>query len=145
VTGTGYRILVNLRFAQTMSLLLRGGVQLVDGLELAGESTGSLWLGRLLREEAEQVRHGRSLSAALKNVPYLNASLPGWISAGEAGGSLEAMLDQAARRFQQRWAQYVRRNLSLLEPLLVLAVGVFVFLVALAVLLPILSLNQAIR
>ena len=139
----GSRTLAALRFARTLVLLLRGGVSAVDALDLSGQATGNAWIAELVRLQAEAVRHGTSLSNALRAVPPLEA-LSGWIKAGEAAGDLTGLLDKAADRLQQRWQTYLARTMSLLEPALILLVGVFVLLVALAILLPVLSLNQAV-
>ena len=142
VVGRAYTALVNLRFARTLALLIRGGVPLVEGLVLAGRATGSPWVERLTREESDEVRQGRSLAAGLREIPPLQASLPGWVEAGEASGDLSAMLESAGLRYQQQWDRVVSRFLALLEPVLVLIVGAFVLLVALSILLPVLSMNQ---
>ncbi len=139
--GTGYAILVALRFARTLAMLIDGGVSLVDSLPLAGESTGSRWIARRVAAEADAVRHGRSLTDMLKQIPPFN-SLFGWVQVGEASGTLARMLDSAANRLQQQWDQFLTRRMNMLEPILILIIGVFVLMVVLAVLLPILTLNQ---
>lgn len=144
LVGRGWTLLVNLRCARTLSILLKGGVPLVDALTLAGRSTASEWVARVLDREAESVRHGSSLADALRRVPVLAASLPAWIQAGEASGALEKMLDTAGDAYQHQWNRFVARTLSWLEPALIALVGVFVFVVVLSVLLPIIALNRAV-
>jgi general secretion pathway protein F len=143
--GRTYAALVALRFSRTLALLLRGGVPLVEGLPLAGRATGSPWLEDNLDVETEAVRHGRSLADALRNVESLRAGLPGWVEAGETSGDLSGLLEHAGQRYQRYWDRQISRMLALLEPVLVLIIGVFVLFVALAILLPILSMNQQIR
>lgn len=143
VFGRGYAVLVNLRFSRTLALLLSGGVPLVEGVALAGRATGSPWVGGLTDKAAEDVRHGMSLAEAVRRVEPLAGSLPGWIQAGEASGQLEGLLENAGTRFQQYWDRLVSRSLAFLEPVLILCVGVFVLLIALAILLPVLSLNRS--
>lgn len=144
VLRRAFRLLCGLRFTRTLAVLLRGGVPLVDGLDLAGEATGSRWVADDIKRGAEEVRHGRAVSQVIRAVPPLGDTLPGWFQAGEASGDLAGLLEQAARRFQVQWEHYLNRVLKLVEPLLILAVGVFVLLMALAILLPILSLNRAV-
>ena len=139
----GYSALVNLRFARTLSLLLGGGVPLVEGVSLAGRATGSAWVGRLAERGAEALRHGKSLAEAVRAIEPLSASLPGWIQAGEASGKLEDLLENAGDRYQQQWDRMISRGLGVLEPVLILAVGLFVLLIALSILMPVMSLNQA--
>lgn len=142
LAGRAYTALVNLRFARTLALLLDGGVPLVEGVALAGRATGSAWIEHSTAGAADAVRHGRSLADAVRAVPPLSGSLPGWIQAGEASGKLEDLLENAAGRYQQQWDRMIARSLSVLEPLLILLVGGFVLAIALAILLPILSLNR---
>jgi general secretion pathway protein F len=144
IWSRGYTILVNLRFARTFAILLRGGVPLIDGLLLSGRASGSPWVEQLSVTEAESVRHGGSLADALRRVPPLAGSLPGWVQTGEAGGSLEKMLDNAGRRYQTLWERFVSRTLRALEPILILVIGGFVLLVTLSILLPIISMTQTV-
>ncbi|MBI2438377.1 MAG: type II secretion system F family protein [Lentisphaerae bacterium] len=144
VIGRGYALLVSMRFARTLSLLVNGGVSLVDSLPLAGEATGSSWVAAMVAAEAEAVRHGRELADMLRRIPPLG-SLSGWVQVGEASGELGRMLESAADRLQQQWDRFLTRRMSLLEPILILIIGLFVLLVVLAILLPILTLNQRLR
>ena len=137
----GYSALVNLRFARTLSLLLGGGVSLIEGVSLAGRATGSAWVSQLAEHGAEALRHGKSLAEAVREIEPLSVSLPGWIQAGEASGKLEDLLENAGDRYQQQWDRLISRGLSVLEPLLILIVGLFVLLIALSILMPVMSLN----
>ncbi len=142
--GRGYAMLASPRFCRTLSVLLKGGVALIDGLVLAGRATGSPWVARIAAEEAETVRHGGRLSDAVARIPPLAESLPGWIRIGEASGGLAKLLDSAGQRYQVRWDRFITRCLSFLEPILIIAIGGFVLLVTLSVLLPVLQLSQAV-
>jgi general secretion pathway protein F len=142
LVGKGYAILALLRFSRTLAILLHGGVSVMEGLALAGRATGSVWVSRMAETEAEAVRHGSSLSEAVRRIPPLAASLPGWIEVGEASGGLERLLESAGRRYQDQWDRFVSRSLSVLEPALILLIGGFVLLVTLSVLLPIISLTR---
>jgi general secretion pathway protein F len=142
--GPGYTLLVNVRFARTLAILLAGGVPLIEALALSGRATGNGWLAAQADEQAQTVRHGSSLSDAVRRIPPLAGTLPGWIQVGEAGGGLARLLEGAGQRYQDQWQRFVTRRLALLEPLLILVIGVFVLLVALSVLLPVLSLSQAV-
>ena len=141
--GMCYTAVVNMRFSRTLALLLRGGVGLIEGLLYAGRSSNSRWVERLMEREAESVRRGSTLAAAIRRVPPLSGSLPGWIQAGEAGGDISLMLEEAARRYQLQWDRMISRFLAMLEPLLILVIGIAVLVIALAVLMPVMSLNDA--
>ncbi len=142
--GRQYAAVVNFRFAQTLSLLLDGGVSLVEAFPLAGRATGSPWVTDLVDREGESLsRHGSSLADAVRRIAPLNDVLPGWIQAGEASGALAELLSRAGRRYQLQWQRMIGRSLEVLEPALIILVGGLVLLLALAVLTPILSLNSS--
>jgi general secretion pathway protein F len=144
VLGRGRQILVNLRFSRTLSILIQGGVSLIDGLVLAGRATGSFWISRMADVEADAVRHGSSLSDAVGRMGPLSGSLPGLIRVGEASGDLQKLLDKAATRYEDQWERYASRCLGFVEPIVIVVIGVFVLLVALSVLLPIIKLSMSI-
>jgi general secretion pathway protein F len=144
VIGKGYAILVNLRFSRTLAILIHGGVALIDALILAGRATGSSWVTQLAEAQAESVRHGSTLSDAVRKMPPLATSLPAWIQTGEASGDLERLLNSAAQRYQEQWDRYINRCLSFLEPIMILVIGGFVLMVTISVLLPVLSLTKAV-
>lgn len=145
LAGRGVTIMVNLRFSRTLAILMHGGVPLVEGLHLAGRATGNAWVESLAESAAESVRHGGSLADAVRKIPPLSETLPGWIQAGEAGGNLENLLKNAGERYQRQWLRFITRSLGMLEPVIILLLGIFVLLVALAVLMPILSANQMLK
>jgi general secretion pathway protein F len=130
------------RFARTLAMMLEGGVRLPEAIQVAGRATGSTFLIGHCQQMSEQVSQGERLAVALSRVPVLNEDLPGWVRAGEAAGDLAPLLRHAALSHQRAWSRGLDRALSLLEPLLILSVGVMILWVALAVLLPMLQLNQ---
>lgn len=143
--GSFYSLLVNVRFTRTLALLLQSGVPLLEALSQSGRASGSPWVATRVDKEAEQVRQGEKLSDALARVIPLAKTLPGWIRAGEASGDLTGMLNQAALRSQQVWDRRVTRAMTTIESALVILVGLAVFVLALSIILPILSLNQALQ
>lgn len=142
--GLGYRLMVSIRFARTLAIMVRSGVPLVEGVVLAGRSTGSAWVAHDAELQAEVLRHGQPLSVAVRGIPPLAEMLPGWIEIGEVSGSLEAMLQRSSERSQARFDRFLSRALVLLEPALLLLIGGFVLLIVLAVMLPMFSLSSAI-
>jgi general secretion pathway protein F len=130
------------RFASTLAVLAGAGVPLVEALPLAGAATGNRWLERRVAQETERVRHGLALEAAIRAIPPLAGPLAEWIRVGEAGGCLDRMLEAAARREQAEWERAMTRLLALFEPAVLVAVGLFVLAVALAVLLPVTALTR---
>lgn len=140
--GGGYKILVCQRFSRTMSMLLEGGVSVIDAVILAGRATGSRWISGICEERAEEIRHGSRTSDAIRRVPYLSESIAEWIAVGEAAGGLVRMTASAGARYTRLWDRYIARAMGLLEPAVLIFVGGFVLVVALAVLLPLTSLTR---
>jgi general secretion pathway protein F len=144
VLGRGHHLLVNWRFSRTMAILLEGGVGVVDAFVLAGRATGSRWVAELAAAESERIRHGSSMSEAVRRIAPLSEGLSGWVVIGENSGELSSMLDISSRRSQEQWERYVARSLQVLEPLLMLLIGGFVLAVTLSILLPVISLTQSV-
>lgn len=142
VLGKALGALARARFARTLALLLEGGIPLHRALETAGRATGVAGLAEACAAAAGRVMQGERLAEVLGSVPVLQEDLPGWARAGEASGDLSGLFRHAARGHQRAWDRQLKRVLALLEPLLILAVGVLILLVALAVLLPMLRLNR---
>ena len=124
--------------------MLRGGVPLTDALELSGRATGSALVAAATAEQAEAVRHGRSLADAVRRVPGLAGMLSAWVEAGEVSGDLAGMLEVAAERARRVWERRLTRSVALVEPVLLVLLGLLVLVIALAVLLPVLALNRGI-
>ncbi len=130
----------SLRFARTMDVMLQAGEPAVDAIPLAGLATGSAWIAEMSEEQAQNVRNGSSISNAVRAMPPLARNIAEWVRIGETSGDLHGMLSQAAERCRQTHDRSLSRLLSLLEPALILLVGLLVLAVALTVLAPMLDL-----
>lgn len=142
--GGGWRNLASLRFVRVLGLLLERGVGLIEGVPMAGKASGSAWLCDCALRETEALGQGKPLVEVIRGIRPLHPSLAAWVQAGEAGGNLTGLLDNAAQRFQQSWDRLASRGMVLLEIGMTLTVGLFVALIALAVLLPVLQMNKGI-
>ena len=140
--GGGWRNLASLRFVRVLGLLLERGVGLIESVPMAGRASGSAWLADCARRETEAMGQGKPLVEVIRGIRPLHPSLAAWVQAGEAGGNLTGLLDNAAQRFQQSWDRLANRGMMVLEIGMTLEVGLFVTLIALAVLLPILQMNK---
>lgn len=143
--GGGWQNLVSLRFVRVLGLLLERGVGLMESVPLAGRASGSAWLEDCARRETAALGEGKPLVAVIRGIQPLHPSLAAWVQAGEAGGNLPELLDHAAQRYQQSWDRLATRGMMFLEVGLTMVVGLFVALIALAVLLPILQMNKGFR
>ena len=128
------------RFTGTMALLVGAGVAPQSAFAAAGEATGSAWLSTLSATAAADVKGGASLSQATRRLTPIAALVADWVQVGESAGSLEKMLQQASARCRQTYETTLARLLGLLEPALIVAVGLVVLAVTVAVLRPMLQL-----
>lgn len=142
--GGGRRNLASLRFVRVLGLLLERGVGLIESVPMAGRASGSPWLADCAARETEAMGEGKPLVEVIRGIRPLHPSLAAWVQAGEAGGNLPGLLENAAQRFQQGWDRLATRGMLVLEIGMTLMLGLFVTLIALAVLLPILQMNKGI-
>lgn len=130
------------RFAATLAILERSGVPLVDALRIGSAVVGNLSLRSGLEAARAQVLEGTGLTAALEHNTRLPPMLLHMIAAGERSGQLGAMLQRGASNQQTLLSARVAMLVGLFEPLMLVGMGTLVLLIVLAILLPILSLNQ---
>ena len=133
------------RFARVLGLLLSSGVPIMRALEITGEVVVNRVYRSFLRGVMEEVAQGGSLSGSLKKSPLFPPLLVHLAGVGEKSGNLEVMLVKAGVAYEREFSARLTRLMGLMEPLLVLAMGVAVGIVVLAVLLPIFELNQLIK
>jgi len=133
------------RFARVLGLLLSSGVPIMRALEITGEVVVNRVYRTYLRGVMEEVAQGGSLSGSLKKSPLFPPLLVHLTAVGEKSGNLEGMLVKAGVAYEREFSARLTRLMGLMEPLLVLAMGVAVGIVVLAVLLPIFEMNQLIK
>jgi general secretion pathway protein F len=137
--------LVLARFARVLGLLLASGVPVIRALEITSEAVVNRAFRTFLGGVRSDLIEGGKLSASLAKSPLFPPLLVHMIGIGEQSGTLEAMLEKAGAAFEGEFNTATGRFLALLEPLLVLAMGLSVGFVVIAVLLPIFQLNQLVK
>ena len=143
--GRLVRGLETARFARTLSILTVSGAPILEGLGIAQQVVHSLPLRAALAEATVRVREGSGIAAALERSGYFPPMAVYLIASGEGGGQLEAMLERAAQQ-QEREAQgLISTALALFEPMTIVFMGLIVFIIVLAILLPIFRLDQLVR
>ena len=130
------------RYASTLSILTSSGVPLVDAMRIAGEVVTNQWLKGRLDHATARVSEGASLQVALESAGHFPPMFLHMIGSGEASGELDTMLRKVAQYQQQELERLVTTLVRLFEPMMMLFMGVLVIVVVLAILLPILSMNQ---
>ncbi|WP_057392105.1 type II secretion system inner membrane protein GspF [Ralstonia solanacearum] len=133
------------RFASTLAILSSAGVPILRGLQAAGETLNNVALKANVEDAATRVREGTSLARALAAQNQFPPVLVHLIRSGEATGNLPAMLERAAQGEAQELERRTLFLTGLLEPALILTMGVVVLLIVLAVLMPIIEINQLVH
>lgn len=133
------------QLARVLGTLLVGGIPLVQGLETAGRSLGSVLLKKVLHRAATLVREGKSLSASLAATGIFPELAVDMMEVGESTGALPQMLASVAEFYEDDVATRMTALLSLIEPVIMIFMGAFVAFVLVALYLPIFSLADTIR
>jgi general secretion pathway protein F len=130
------------RLCHTLSTLLKNGLPLLNALNLAKEVVSNRKLSGLLAESAEDLKHGRGLAEPVAKREVLPQMALQMIRVGEESGSLDAMLGKVAEIYDKETQASVKRLLTLLEPVLIIGLGVVVAGIIISIIVPILGANQ---
>ncbi len=130
------------RFARTLSILSASGVPVLEALRISAEVVTNLPMRDAVEAAARQVREGSSLHRALERSGYFPPMTVHLIASGEASGKLELMLERAANNQERELESLIQTLLGLFGPLVILVMGGIVLVIILAMLLPIINLNQ---
>ena len=133
------------RMASTLSILVGSGVGLLTALNAACGVLTNLPMRRALEDAAMKVREGVTLSRSLAASGLFPPVLVHLIASGEQSGRLDIMLDRVAKQQTQEVSGFTTALTSILEPVLILFMGAVVLLIVLAILLPIIQMNQMIK
>jgi general secretion pathway protein F len=133
------------RFASTLAILVGGGVPLLTALESGARVMTNTVLADAVERAIERVREGTSLARALGETHAFPPLLVHLVASGEASGKLEQMLQRASRLEAQALERRLAVFLTLLEPVMILVMGGVVLMIVLAILLPIIEINQLVR
>ena len=132
------------QFSSTLSILSSSGVPLIDAMTITGEVLSNAWLKQAVSRASVNVSEGSTLNAALAKSGYFPPMMLHMIASGESSGELDDMLKKVATYMQQDVELLTGILLSLFGPLMLLIVGCTVFIIVMAILLPIINLNQLI-
>jgi general secretion pathway protein F len=133
------------RFASTLSILMDAGVPLLRALEAARQTLDNEWIKQCVLEATVRVKEGTPLAAALKAQKIFPSNLVHLVASGEKTGALAAMFERASLNLSRDLERRAMRLTTMLEPLMILAMGGVVMLIVLAVLMPIMEINQMVR
>lgn len=133
------------RFARSLSILTASGVSVVDGLQLSAKVLSNIPMKRAVEEASRRVREGESLHRTLAKCGYFPPLTIHLIASGEASARLEEMLDRAAVAQEKEVEMLLAAALGIFEPVLILLMGGVVLSIVMAILLPIMDLNQLVK
>jgi type IV pilus assembly protein PilC len=132
-------------FSRTLSTLLTGGLPLVPSLETASQSINSYKIGSNVEYASKRVREGRALSASLEETEFFPDLAIEMVEVGESTGALPAMLNSVAEFYEEDVQNSLSAAMQLIEPVILIFMGVTVAFVLLSLYLPIFSLGAQVQ
>jgi general secretion pathway protein F len=141
VFGRLARIIAIGRFARTLSTLLKSGVPLLVSMDIVKNVVGNVRLAEVIEQARDAIREGESIAAPLKRSGEFPPLVHHMVAVGERSGALEEMLANVASAYEAQVDTTVTALTSLLEPIMIVAMGVVVAFIVFSVLMPILQLN----
>ena len=129
-------------YTNTLSILTRSGLPLVESMHIASDVVANAFLKVELQQATQSVTEGASLADSLGKIGQFPPMVVHMISAGEQSGDLDVMLSRVASYQQNEVERVVSALVKLVEPLMLLIMGGIVMFIVIAILLPMLSMNQ---
>jgi general secretion pathway protein F len=133
------------RFARTLGTLLESGVPLLAALDIVRNIVNNLLIARDIDNATEEIEAGKSLAVPLGRSPWFPSIAVQMISVGEQSGELEEMLRKIADSYERDVESQIMAMTSMLEPVMILVMGLVVGFIVVSILLPIFEMNQMIR
>jgi len=133
------------RFSRTFAILTASAVPVLESLRISGEVVTNVPMREAVKEAAVRVREGAPIARSLGSSKLFPPMLIHLVSSGETSGALESMLERAADNQERELDGVINTAVGILGPLMILLMGGFVFVIVLALLLPIFELNQLVR
>jgi general secretion pathway protein F len=133
------------RFGRTLGTLLESGVPLLSALDIVRNIVNNILIAEVIDETAEDIEAGKSLAVPLGRSMWFPSIAVQMISVGEQSGELEAMLNKIADTYEREVESQIMAMTSMLEPVMILVMGLVVGFIVVSILLPIFEMNQMIR
>ncbi len=131
-------------FVSTLAILNSSGVPLVEAMKIAAQVVGNVVIEARLGTASQHVTEGGSLHQALQETNVFPPMMLHMIASGEVSGELDTMLEKTAKNQETDLQNTITTLVSMFEPLMLLAMGGIVVLIVIAIMLPILNMNQMI-
>jgi general secretion pathway protein F len=130
------------RFARTLATLLSGGVPILRAMEITKNVLGNAELEQVIDDARSSVREGESIAVPLKRSGRFPPIVVHMIAIGERSGQLEEMLENVATAYEVQVENRITAMTALLEPLIIVIMGIMVGSIAFSIIMPILKINQ---
>jgi general secretion pathway protein F len=145
VIGSLVRMLTIARFSRTLATLLKSGVPMLTAMDIVRNVVTNSVLSKVVEDARDAIREGESIANPLKRSGEFPPLVYHMVAIGERSGQLEDMLVNVANAYETQVDVRVGALTSLLEPVLIVAMGGAIAFIALSILLPILQLNSVVR
>jgi general secretion pathway protein F len=133
------------RFTRTLSTLLASGVPMITSMDIVKAVVNNTVLSKALEDAKDRVREGEALSEPLKRSGIFPSMVIQMITVGERSGEIEGMLSKVSEAFDNEVETTIAGLTALLEPVMILFMGIIVLFVVLSILLPIFEMSQIVR
>jgi general secretion pathway protein F len=143
--GQVARMVAISRLTSTLATMLASGVQLLDAMDVAKRVMNNRVLEHAVEAARQNIREGETIAEPLKRSGEFPALVTHMIAVGERSGEMEEMLRRIGQIYDGEVDRVVTRFTSLLEPIMILVMGVLVFCIVVAILLPIFEMGQMVR
>jgi type IV pilus assembly protein PilC len=142
LVGEFFRILIMERFASEMSTLVESGVPILYSLEIAEHSAGNLIVGDIIRKIKDEVRQGKPLAEPLEKSGFFEPMAVQLLAIGEEIGELSNMFKRLSAFYQEYVETFLSRLTSMLEPIMLVFMGVVIGIMVVGMFLPIFRIAQ---
>ena len=129
------------RFTNSLSILRSSNISIINALEISADTISNSYLRQQVKSTANKVAEGESLASSLEKIQVIPHLVTQMIENGERSGRLEEMLEKVSVYLEDKFQSSTKITMNLLEPLIVVFLGMFVALIVLAILLPLIQLN----
>jgi type IV pilus assembly protein PilC len=140
-----FRALYISRSLQTMGELINAGVPMLDTLAITGDIAGNIIYKRMWRGVFSSVKQGRKIASTLSSERLLPHAVVQMIGAGEESGKLGEVLSEVASYYAKQLRDAIKAVTSMIEPIMIVAMGSVVGFIAMAIILPIFKMSQIVK
>lgn len=142
VFGKLLRVVYTARCARTLSTLYTSGVSIVESLEISTKVLNNTYISNRMGAAIERLKHGESLGTVINDVDVFDPMFNSMVYIGEESGNLGTVLDKTASYFDDEAENALKRMVSLIEPIMIVILGVIVLVIILSVMLPMFGMYE---